>query len=84
MATRCSPRIHPHDDALSAMVSQSVIFQSVIRESMSSIDGTTHSTAAMTSSFVHPSPGRSLPRMNPTSTSTRGKQSRAVSMGVDS
>ncbi len=65
-------------------MSGSVIFQSLIRESMSSIDGTTHSIAAAASSCEQPSGGMSAPRMKPTSTSTRGKQKRAASTGEPS
>ena len=45
IATRCSPRIQPHDEALSAIVSGRVIFQSLIRESISSLDGTGDASA---------------------------------------
>ena len=44
-ATRASPSTKPADDALSAMVSQSAIFQSVIRVSINSIEGTNASVA---------------------------------------
>ena len=71
-ATRASPSTKPADDALSAMVSHSAIFQSVILVSISSIDGTNASVAASTSSSVQFAPGRSWARMKPTSTSTRG------------
>ena len=56
------------------MVSHNAIFQSLIRVSMSSIDGAYAAVAASTSSSVQPAPGRSSARMNPTSTSTRGKR----------
>ena len=54
------------------MVSHSLIFQSVMRVSISSIAGANAAVAASTSSSVQPAPGRSSARMNPTSTSTRG------------
>lgn len=54
------------------MVSHSSIFQSVIRVSINSMDGTKASVAASTSSSVQPAPGRSAFNMKPTSTSTRG------------
>ena len=50
--TRASPSTKPADEALSAMVSHNAIFQSVIRVSISSIDGTRASVAASTSSSV--------------------------------
>ena len=56
------------------MVSPILMFQLVIRESISSIEGATYSVAAITSSSVQPSPGRVSPRMKATSTSTRGMQ----------
>ena len=70
--TRASPSTQPADEALSAMVSQSLIFQSVMRVSISSIAGANAAVAASTSSSVQPAPGRSSARTNPTSTSTRG------------
>ena len=70
--TRASPSTQPADDALSAMVSQSLIFQSLILVSISSMDGANAAVAASTSSSVQPAPGRSSARMKPTSTSTRG------------
>src|ERR1700743_2879641 len=70
--TRATPSTKPADDALSAMVSQSAIFQSVILLSISSMDGTNASVAASPSSSVQFAPGRSWARMKPTSTSTRG------------
>ena len=70
--TRSLPSTKPADDALSAMVSHSLIFQSVIRVSISSMDGANAAVAASTSSSVQPAPGRSSARMKPTSTSTRG------------
>ena len=70
--TRALPSTQPADDALSAMVSHSLIFQSVIRVSISSIDGANAAVAASTSSSVQPAPGRSSASTNPTSTSTRG------------
>ena len=54
------------------MVSAILMFQSRIRLSISSIAGATYSVARMTSSSVQPSPGSVSPRMNATSTSTRG------------
>src|SRR6185312_3238821 len=51
--TRALPSTKPADDALSAMVSHSAIFQSVILVSINSIDGTRASVAASTSSSVH-------------------------------
>ena len=54
------------------MVSHSLIFQSVMRVSISSIDGANAAVAASTSSSVQPAPGRSSARTKPTSTSTRG------------
>src|SRR5258708_26894599 len=70
--TRASPSTQPADDALSAMVSQSLIFQSLILVSISSMDGANAAVAASTSSSVQPAPGRSSARMKPTSASTRG------------
>jgi hypothetical protein len=58
-ATRPAPSTKPADEALSAMVSHSAIFQSVILVSISSIDGTNASVAARTSSSVQAAPGRS-------------------------
>lgn len=73
--TRSAPRANPAEDALSAMVSHSLICQSVIRVSISSMDGTNAAVATSTSSSAsrcsrHRS--RSSARMKPTSTSTRG------------
>src|SRR5215207_6309019 len=70
--TRASPSTQPAEEALSAMVSHSLIFQSLMRVSISSMDGTNAAVAASTSSSVQPSPGRSSASTNPTSTSTRG------------
>ena len=70
--TRASPSTQPADEALSAMVSHSLIFQSLMRVSISSMDGANAAVAASTSSSVQPAPGRSSARTNPTSTSTRG------------
>ena len=69
---RSGPRTKPAEEALSAMVSHSPIFQSLIRLSINSIAGANAAVAASTSSSVQPAPGRSLARMKPTSTSTRG------------
>ena len=66
------------------MVSHSPIFQSVIRVSMSSIDGANASVAASTSSSVQSAPGRSAARMKPTSTSTRGYRYLPALTGVSS
>ena len=60
------------DEALSAMVSSSVIFQSRIRQSMISRTGTTKSVARSTSATLTPGPSRRRPRTKATSTSTRG------------
>ncbi|SLF94950.1 Uncharacterised protein [Mycobacteroides abscessus subsp. abscessus] len=65
---------NPAEEALSAMVSQILICQLVIRLSTTSMDGTYAAVAASTSSSVQSSPGRSAARMNPTSTSTRGNR----------
>ena len=70
--TRASPSTHPAEEALSAIVSHSLIFQSLMRVSISSIAGANAAVAASTSSSVQPAPGRSSARMKPTSTSTRG------------
>src|ERR1700687_3335219 len=70
--TRCSPSTQPADDALSAIVSHNAIFQSLIRVSISSIDGANAAVAASTSSSVQLAPGRSSANTNATSTSTRG------------
>src|SRR3954454_3494961 len=70
--TRASPSTQPADEALSAMVSHSLIFQSLMRVSISSMDGANAAVAANTSSSVQPAPGRSSAKMKPTSTSTRG------------
>src|ERR1700733_2660342 len=70
--TRAAPSTKPAEEALSAMVSHSAIFQSVILVSISSIDGMNASVAASTSSSVQFAPGRAWARMKPTSTSTRG------------
>src|SRR3984885_8528810 len=83
-ATRASPSTKPADDALSAMVWQGAIFQSVILVSINSIEGTRAAVAASTSSSVQPAPGRSAPRTKPTSTSTRGYRYRPASIGVSS
>ena len=53
----------PAEDALSAMVSGSLICQLVIRLSISSRLGTMYSVAARTSSSVQSAPGRAEPRM---------------------
>ena len=60
------------DDALSAIVSASVIFQSRIRVSMISSAGVTYSAAAITSSRVTPGPRSSRDSTNAISGSTRG------------
>src|SRR3954465_3722400 len=70
--TRASPSTQPADDALSAIVSHSLIFQSLMRVSISSMAGAKAAVAASTSSSVQPSPGRSSASTKPTSTSTRG------------
>src|SRR5882762_8905328 len=70
--TRASPNTQPAEEALSAMVSHSLIFQSVMRVSISSMEGTNAAVAASTSSSVQPAPGRSSAKMKATSTSTRG------------
>ncbi len=70
--TRSLPSAKPAEEALSAMVSHSAIFQSVILVSISSMDGTNAAVASSTSSSLQSAPGRSWAKMNPTSTSTRG------------
>src|SRR5690349_23507283 len=70
--TRASPSTHPADDALSAMVSHSLIFQSAMRVSINSIEGANAAVAASTSSSVQPAPGKPSASTTPTSTSTRG------------
>src|SRR6476660_6483599 len=50
--TRCSPGTKPAEEASSAMVSHNAIFQSLMRESMSSRDGARAAVAASTSSSV--------------------------------
>jgi hypothetical protein len=54
------------------MVSHSLIFQSVMRVSINSIEGANAAVAASTSSSVQPAPGKSSASTKPTSTSTRG------------
>ncbi|CNW21437.1 Uncharacterised protein [Mycobacterium tuberculosis] len=82
--TRAAPNTKPAAEALSAMVSQILICQSLILVSISSMAGTRASVAASTSSSVQPAPGRSAARMKPTSTSTRGDRYRDAWTGVSS
>ena len=58
---RSAPRITPAEEALSAIVSASLIRQSVIRLSISSRLGTMYAVAASTSASVQPAPGRADP-----------------------
>ena len=64
------------DDALSAIVSGRVIFQSAIRESMISSAGSTKSTAARASATVTPGPRSGRPSTNAISGSAFGCSSR--------
>ena len=57
------PSTMPADEALSAMVSQSLIFQSLMRESMISMAGTTYSVARSTSATLQPGHDSASPRM---------------------
>src|SRR3954452_2846651 len=82
--TRSLPNTQPAEEALSAIVSHNLIFQSVILVSINSIDGANAAVAASTSSSVQPAPGRSSARMKPTSTSTRGYRYRPDRTGVSS
>lgn len=66
------------------MVSARPIFQSLIRLSISSMDGANATVASRTSFSAQSAPGRSLPSTKATSTSTRGKQYRKVSTGRSS
>lgn len=83
-ATRAAPRTNPAEEALSAIVSQRPIFQSVIRVSISSSAGASAAVAARTSASVHPCPGRSSARMKATSTSTLGYRKRPAGTGTSS
>ena len=49
------------------MVSGSLIFQSLMRESTISMEGVTHSVASYTSATVIPGPWRDLPRQKDSS-----------------
>ena len=75
------PRITPPEEALSAMVSASPIFQSLIRESISSSAGSTYPTAATASAIVTPGPRSGLPSTNAISGSTRGWRKRETGIG---
>ena len=66
------PSINRAEEPLSAMVSGSLIFQSLMRESTISMEGVTHSVASYTSATVIPGPWRDLPRQKDSSPSTLG------------
>ena len=66
------PSTTPPEEALSAMVSASPIFQSLIRESISSSAGSTKATAAIASATVTPGPRSGRASTNAVSGSTRG------------
>src|SRR5271170_5530694 len=66
------PSTTPPEEALSAMVSASPIFQSLIRESISSSAGSTKPTAATASAIVTPGPRSGLASTIAVSGSTRG------------
>jgi hypothetical protein len=66
------PTIAAPDDALSAIVSTIVIFQSRIRESTISSAGSRYRTALLASLTVTPGPRRGAPRTKAISGSIRG------------
>jgi hypothetical protein len=78
------PRTTAPDEALSAIVSGSLIFQSATRLSTISIDGSTKSVARMASATVTPGPSSARPRTKATSISARGWRKRDASTASDS
>jgi len=75
------PSTTPPDDALSAIVSNREIFQSWMRESTISSDGSTKSTARTASATVTPGPRRAEPSTNAISGSIRGCRNADVGIG---
>ena len=63
-STARSPSMNRPQEALSAMVSWILIFQSLMRESTISKQGITHSVARRTAALVTPGPSRSCFRIN--------------------